>query len=122
MKKPIRNILAKRSTGEIAYLCSKCHNEVDKEAKVCEHCGAKLGKIKCPFCNFIGSVEDFKYNTCPKCGRKRTVNIETKKRTFGKSFYSRIPFSTRLFWFLFFLLVVSISIVFVVLLYNFDFL
>ncbi len=65
-----QNFLSKNSTGEMMYICGKCYTEVSKDAEVCPKCGAKLGKIKCPFCQFTGGVNDFKNDTCPKCGRK----------------------------------------------------
>ena len=76
MGKTIQNVLASNSDGTIAYICGKCHSEVAKEAKVCQSCGAKLGNIRCPFCNFKGDLDDFKNDTCPKCGRKKTLDIK----------------------------------------------
>ncbi|MBN2545338.1 MAG: zinc ribbon domain-containing protein [Spirochaetes bacterium] len=110
MKKPLQNVLAKKSNNSIAYLCGKCGKEVEKNATVCMHCGVKLGNIKCPFCYFTGSVEDFKYDTCPKCGRKNINNIILK----GKSQlnYGVNSFSKRKFWFLFIILSFSLVIVF----------
>lgn len=72
MKKTIQNVLAQNSTGEIVYICGNCAKEIDKEDKVCPHCGSRLGYIKCPFCNFKGDVEDFRDDTCPRCGRKKS--------------------------------------------------
>ncbi len=66
----MQNVLAANSTGDMAYLCGKCGHEVDKRANVCDNCGARLGGIRCPFCNFSGSADAFKNDTCPKCGRK----------------------------------------------------
>ena len=79
MKKIIQNILAQKSKGEIVYLCGKCGKEVEKEAIICNHCNAKLGKIRCPFCNFIGSIDDFKLDTCPRCGRKNKSSKNLSK-------------------------------------------
>jgi len=66
----MQNFLAQNSSGEMMYVCGKCYTEVSKDADVCPKCGSKLGKIKCPFCQFTGGVNDFKNDTCPKCGRK----------------------------------------------------
>ncbi|HOF02035.1 MAG TPA: zinc ribbon domain-containing protein [Spirochaetota bacterium] len=58
--------------GDVLYICGKCSREIDKEDKICPHCGARLGKIRCPFCKFTGSVQDFKNDYCPKCGKKKS--------------------------------------------------
>jgi len=109
MKKPVQNVLARNSSRSIAYLCGKCGKEVEKDANVCIHCGAKLGKIKCPFCYFTGTVEDFKYDTCPKCGRKNiNKNMTVKSRNFKKEFSC---FSSKKFWTLFLVLTFSLMAV-----------
>ncbi len=109
MKKPVQNVLARNSNSSIAYLCGKCGKEVEKSATVCIHCGAKLGNIKCPFCYFTGSVEDFKYDTCPKCGRKNiNKNLRFKTQKTDKEFSY---FSSKKFWALFLVLIFSLLIV-----------
>lgn len=78
MGKTLQNVLASNSDGTIAYICGKCHSEVAKDAKICPNCKAKLGNIRCPFCNFKGSLDDFKNDTCPRCGRKKNIEINKK--------------------------------------------
>ncbi len=116
MKKPLQNILAQNSNNEIAYLCGRCGKEIKKEATVCIHCGAKLGDIRCPFCNFVGSMNDFKYDTCPKCGRKNNSDPFKKKNIIQKE----MPFSSRLFWILFLSLLLLLGILGLIFLYNFG--
>ena len=119
MKKIIQNILAQHSKNEIAYLCGKCGKEVKKEATVCNACGVRLGKIRCPFCNFSGSIDDFKLDTCPRCGRKDKPNIDSSK--VNKVHQNDImPFSTKLFWFLFILLTLTIIFLIIIFVNNFD--
>jgi len=120
MKKIIQNVLAKNSNNEIAYLCGKCGKEIDKEAIICSYCGAKLGNIRCPFCNFVGSINDFRFDTCPRCGRKKTKdkkNVNTLNQ-----FNTKIEFTltTKLFWLFFLLLLGGIAIIILAFLYNFD--
>lgn len=67
--------------NEIAYLCGKCKKEVSKDAVKCPHCNANLGDIKCPYCFFKGTVDDFKNDICPKCGKRRSIDI---KKTMNK--------------------------------------
>jgi len=66
------NDLNENKMGDVLYICGKCSREIDKEDKICPHCGARLGKIRCPFCGFTGSVQDFKNDYCPKCGKKKS--------------------------------------------------
>lgn len=66
------NDLNENKMGDVLYICGKCSREIDKEDKICPHCGARLGKIRCPFCGFTGSVQDFKKDYCPKCGKKKS--------------------------------------------------
>lgn len=72
MKRVTQNLLAQHSSGEIDYLCGRCGKAVEKDALICPHCSAKLGNIRCPFCNFTGSPRDFSGDTCPRCGRKNS--------------------------------------------------
>ena len=116
LKKQLQNVLAQNSSTEIAYLCGKCGKEVAKEAWVCEHCGAKLGKIQCPFCCFTGTIEDFKFDTCPKCGRK--TDKQKKKKSKEQKPVKESLLSHKLFWGLFFVLIVGISIILYIY-YNF---
>lgn len=67
---------------EILYICGKCGHEVAKDATECSHCHAKLGNIKCPYCHFTGSPEDFKNDRCPRCGRRK---IDYNKGTTRKA-------------------------------------
>ncbi len=118
MKKAIQNILAQHSNKEIVYLCSKCGKEVNKTDDICPSCRVRLGNIRCPFCNFVGNLNDFKYDTCPRCGRKKFTKIGYRfsrvmpKRTFH--------LSSKLFWFLFFALISMIAFLFFLFLYNFE--
>jgi uncharacterized membrane protein YvbJ len=84
MKKINQNVLAMNSNKTIAYICGRCGKEVAKDAVRCIYCNAKLGDIRCPFCNFLGDVEAFKDDTCPKCGRKNTL---TDKSNGKKGYY-----------------------------------
>jgi len=120
MKNYVQNILAQNSTGEIMYICGKCGAEVDKEATVCPKCNAKLGKIKCPFCNFTGGLEDFKDDTCPRCGRKKSksADLSKKERYFKKR--EVISFPKRLFWGLFFCLLLTLFLLIVIALYYYN--
>lgn len=105
MKRYIKNILAQNSSGEIMYICGKCGIEVDKEATVCPKCHSRLGKIKCPFCNFVGELEDFKEDTCPRCGRKKIKKDKDNKNiNVNKAFrsHTKKDFLKRFFWLLFF--------------------
>ena len=120
MSKPIQNVLARNSKGKIAYLCSKCGKEVKKEATICENCGARLGKIRCPFCNYVGGIDDFKMDTCPRCGRKSNQNIASTKNT-KKNIRNYIGLSTKLFWFLFIILTASIFFLIIIMLHYFEF-
>ncbi|HOV14502.1 MAG TPA: zinc ribbon domain-containing protein [Spirochaetota bacterium] len=126
MSKPQQNFLAANSDGTIAYICGKCHNEVAKDAKVCKNCGAKLGSIRCPFCNFKGEVSDFKDDTCPKCGRKNQ-NLNEKLKP--KESLSSVPdssktsetnLSQRYFFFFFIFLTISLLIILGLFVYHFD--
>jgi DNA-directed RNA polymerase subunit RPC12/RpoP len=49
------------------YTCGRCGKVVDKSSRVCPHCGARLGNIKCKNCGFSGSEEDFIGDRCPRC-------------------------------------------------------
>jgi hypothetical protein len=49
------------------YTCGRCGKVVDKSSRVCTHCGARLGNIKCKNCGFSGSEEDFVGDRCPRC-------------------------------------------------------
>ena len=117
MKKINQNILAKNSTGNIGYFCSKCGREVAKDATICSNCGAKLGKIRCPFCNFVGEINDFKFDTCPKCGRK---NKPAAKKNNLKKPTLNLPFSIKLFWTLLTLLIGILIILLYLFIKNFD--
>jgi len=118
MKKAIQNILAQHSNKEIVYLCSKCGKEVNKPDNICYNCGAKLGNIRCPFCNFIGDLNDFKFDTCPRCGRKKFTKIGQK--TYKMNSDINFKLSSKLFWFLFFILTAVIALLTFLFLYNFD--
>ena len=117
MKKIEQNILAKNSNKEIAYLCSKCGKEVDKEATRCIHCGAKLGNIRCPFCNFTGTVNDFSEDTCPRCGRK---NISKGSKINRIKTITRLSFFQKYFWLLFALMISLIVIVIILFIILYD--
>jgi len=124
MNKKVQNILAQNSTGSIAYICAKCYKEVEKDAKVCKNCGAKLGNIRCPFCNFKGDESDFKNDTCPKCGRKSTdketsLNIKNQKIE-DKSMNFKSNLSQRYFLFLFVFLIFLLAGIIALFIYYFD--
>ena len=119
MKEIIQNILAQHSKSNIAYLCSKCGKEVKKEATLCDYCGVKLGQIRCPFCNFRGSIDDFKFDTCPKCGKKNKSNIDHLSIN-NVTQNNILPFSLKLFWFLFILLLVIIISLVIIFINNFN--
>jgi len=118
MKKYIQNILAQNSTGEIMYICGKCGAEVEKEAKICPKCNARLGKIKCPFCNFTGDIDDFKNDTCPRCGRKKTEKKKESKQLLDK--HRNLTFSKKLFWILFFSLTLVLFLLILIILYHYN--
>jgi hypothetical protein len=109
MKKPIQNIFAQHSNRSIAYLCGKCGQEVDKEAAICPFCGAGLGDIRCPFCNFRGSVADFRLDTCPRCGRKKDTQVkqQSKNKKIQPSM-THFSINHRIFWILFIILLGAI--------------
>lgn len=118
MKKYMQNILAQHSNNEIAYLCGKCGREVAKEAAICPFCNAKLGNIRCPFCDYQGTIHDFSDDTCPRCGRKRNghkKNIKKTRRSDNKS-----TLSNKLFWTLFLGLMIVFIFVVTVFLYYFE--
>lgn len=122
MKKVIQNVLAQNSNNKIAYLCGRCKKEVGKKDSVCRHCGAKLGNIKCPFCNFTGDVNDFKYDTCPKCGRKNKIVSLNIRNDMKKN--NAILYLTNLtavqFWSLFAFLIVILIFLILTFFYYFD--
>lgn len=107
MKSPIQNVLARNSNGKIEYLCSRCFKPVEKDATVCPYCNAKLKDIRCPFCNFKGSIRDFLYDTCPKCGRKKIEKIKNKGYRENHFFLTN-----KLFWILFFILLFILFLIF----------
>jgi uncharacterized membrane protein YvbJ len=119
MKKTMQNVLAQNSNSQIAYLCGKCGKEVEKEALKCRHCGARLGKIVCPFCKFKGSIEDFKLDTCPRCGRKNDSTAPVKKKNENTG-YKKMPLSKKMFWFLFMILTLGIIALILIIEYNFN--
>lgn len=118
MKKVIQNVLAQNSSNEILYLCSKCGKEVGKNDSVCNNCGARLGNIRCPFCNFVGNLNDFRFDTCPRCGRKKFTRIGHKSFNAGSK--ATIRLSSKLFWFIFFIFLMIIAFIFFLFLYNFE--
>jgi DNA-directed RNA polymerase subunit RPC12/RpoP len=101
----------KEINNNILYICGKCKKEVEKDAKICKYCGAKLGKIKCPYCSFTGEIEDFKNDTCPKCGKIKKNGISLQENIkpiiINKN---KLHISTKLFLFLFLLLILCLSI------------
>ncbi len=118
----MQNVLASKSTGDMAYLCGKCGKEVDKEAVVCPKCHAKLGGIRCPFCNFSGTTADFKNDTCPKCGRK---NNSRNNKPVSSQKYSRAQnkishLSGKMFIILLIILLFTSITVFFAILFYFD--
>jgi DNA-directed RNA polymerase subunit RPC12/RpoP len=117
MKNQIQNVLAQNSNNEISYLCGRCGKEVNKEATICIYCGAKLGNIKCPFCNFEGDINAFKYDTCPKCGRK---NNSLKNKSARYIVQRDTVFSKKLFWILLLTLLFLLGLIGFVFLYKFD--
>ena len=121
MSRPIQNVLARDSKGNIAYLCSKCGKEVKKEAIVCDNCGARLGKIRCPFCNYAGGVDDFRMDTCPRCGRKSSQDNKSNREKTKNIIKNHIGLSTKLFWILFIILTASILFLVIVMLRYFEF-
>ncbi len=120
MKKIIQNVLAQDSTGEIMYICGKCGAQVDKEATVCPKCHYRLGKIRCPFCNFKGDLEDFKNDTCPRCGRKKNEADENPKIKSILTENKNKNLSKRLFWILFFSLLASLFGLILIILYHYN--
>jgi uncharacterized membrane protein YvbJ len=119
MKKTMQNILAQNSNLQIAYLCGKCGREVEKEALVCPNCGAKLGKIICPFCKFRGRITDFKYDTCPKCGRKSGERGIVKKAP-DNAGRRNIGLTKNMFWLLFLILTAGLIALLLIIAYNFE--
>jgi uncharacterized membrane protein YvbJ len=118
MGKNNRNILAMNSNKTIAYICGRCGKEVAKDAVRCIYCNAKLGNIRCPFCNFVGDLDDFKDDTCPKCGRK---NDDKKKEYIPGNYISKKQFITKkIFIILFTILTVIVIFVLIVFLKYFE--
>lgn len=116
---------------DIMFICGKCGNEVDKEAEVCNRCGAKLGNIRCPFCRYTGSPDKFKNDRCPKCGKNKNLSINyTKKKSskaepeiknIYKEKYEEDDFLSKYFPVLFFCLLLSTAGVLVFFLKYFNF-
>lgn len=119
MKKYIQNVLAQNSSGEIMYICGKCGAKVDKEATICPKCNSRLGKIKCPFCNFTGEIEDFKDDTCPRCGRKKE-KIDKKDNSFIIKNKYNFSISKKVFWLLFFSLLLILFFLILVIIYHYN--
>ena len=112
----------------IAYICGKCYKEVPKEATVCPSCGTRLGKIKCPFCYFTGTLDDFSNDTCPKCGKKNkksdirkniknNISLKKKINIINKDSYS---ISNKYFWSFFCIFLIIILIMIIYFLINFN--
>lgn len=122
MKKNVQNVLAENSDGTIAYICGKCHSEVAKDAKVCNNCGAKLGNIRCPFCNFKGDVDDFKNDTCPRCGRKNKLDIKLPSDRSKVKDRNNIggSFSRNYFLPLFIILTIALLSIVIIFVYYFE--
>jgi hypothetical protein len=121
MKKITQNVLAQNSNNEIAYLCGKCGREVKKDSERCIYCGARLGNIRCPFCNFTGSVEDFKEDTCPRCGRKKSGKSEPQvKKNKRPANESKQYFFQKYFWVILLTLIFLTGAVFFAILNHFE--
>ena len=123
MKKNIQNVLAQNSDGTIAYICGKCSEEIDKEDTICPNCGAKLGNIRCPFCNFVGGVPDFQNDTCPRCGRKTqnaNNNVNNTEKRSNKNLKPISTFNKKFFWLFFILLIVLTFGLFILFIYYFE--
>jgi uncharacterized membrane protein YvbJ len=114
MKNIEQNILARNSNKSIAYICGKCGKEVEKEAVVCKFCGSKLGNIRCPFCNFIGDLEAFKDDTCPRCGRKKN-NVNNKPEIMNSTSIKKNSFISNKNFIILLISLVAIIIIFIVL-------
>lgn len=108
--------------SSIAYICGKCHKEVEKEAKICKYCGAHLGKIRCPYCNFTGEIEDFKHDTCPKCGKKSKIiyDLNKVKSPVIKNIKIQTSISKKLFLLLFILLIFILFSLFLIFIIYFK--
>lgn len=50
------------------YRCGRCGSAVEKSARACPRCGAKLGNIHCNACGFAGTNSEFENDRCPQCG------------------------------------------------------
>ncbi len=68
-----------KTENNFLYICGKCGGEVSKDDVVCPKCKARLGNIRCPYCNYIGSVKNFKNDICPVCGRKNKLKSKSEK-------------------------------------------
>ena len=64
------------------YTCKRCGHVVKKDAISCPNCHAIIRGIECNNCGFIGSVDEFRADRCPRCR-----NIVQKPST------KRIPIS-----------------------------
>lgn len=49
------------------YRCGRCGNRVDRTARVCPYCEARLENIQCHNCGHSASRESFTNNRCPRC-------------------------------------------------------
>ncbi|MDR2393068.1 MAG: zinc ribbon domain-containing protein [Treponema sp.] len=55
------------SSGKLRFFCDNCGIEVAREAQTCPRCGKSFGSVRCPACDFSGSLDHFK-DCCPVCG------------------------------------------------------
>ena len=49
------------------FFCETCGTEVSAGARSCPGCGKTFTAVRCPRCDFVGSVVDFSAG-CPSCG------------------------------------------------------
>lgn len=67
------------------FFCENCGAEVLSKARFCPHCGKFFSAVRCPNCNYTGSVSEFRTG-CPVCHYSDTgVALEDNKTGPGTS-------------------------------------
>lgn len=71
--------------GDAEFFCENCKNPVSTAEATCPHCGAVFSGVKCPRCNYSGTMDLF-ITGCPRCGYVRdSRTIRNKPSLFNLS-------------------------------------